>query len=113
MNPYTYIPIIVLFIILYILFRNQRSVVAKQIIKKRKTEGNTEMKELAKRFIGKECLIYTFNGSQLNGVVREVTDGAIFVENSGTEEAVNLDFIVRIREYPKNKRGKKKSVVLD
>lgn len=51
MNPSTYIPIIVLFIILYIMFRNRRAVVARQIIKKRKMEGNTEMKELAKRLI--------------------------------------------------------------
>ena len=40
LNPSTYIPIIVLFIILYILFRNRRAVVARQIIKKRKMEGN-------------------------------------------------------------------------
>ena len=44
-------------IIFYVLFRNRRAVVARQIIKKRKLEGNTEMKELAKRFIDKECLI--------------------------------------------------------
>ena len=30
-----------------------------------------------------------------------------------TLEAINLDFVIRIREYPKNKKGKKKSVVLD
>ena len=63
MNPSTYIPIIVLFIILYIMFRNRRAVVARQIIKKRKMEGNTEMKELAKRFIDKECVISSFDGN--------------------------------------------------
>ena len=71
------------------------------------------MKELAKRFIDKECLIYTFNGNQLEGVIKEVTDGAILVEKSGNTEAINLDFIIRIREFPKNKKGKKKSVVID
>lgn len=71
------------------------------------------MKELSKRFIDKECLIYSFNGNQLEGVIKEVTDGAILVEKAGNVEAVNLDFIVRIREFPKNKKGKKKSVVLD
>ena len=35
------------------------------------------------------------------------------VENKGNLEAVNLDYITRIREYPKNKKGKKKSIVLD
>ena len=112
MNPSTYIPIIVLFIILYIMFRNRRAVVARQIIKKRKMEGNTEMKELAKRFIDKECLINSID-SQYEGVIKEVTDGAILIEKDGKNEAVNLDFVIRIREYPKNKNGKKKSVVLD
>ena len=113
MNPGTYIPIIVIWIIIFIIYRNQKTTIAKQIIKKRKKEGNREMKELAKRFIDKECLIYTFNGNQHDCTIKEVTDGAILVEKAGTTEAINLDFIVRIREFPRNKKGKKKSVVLD
>lgn len=112
MNPSTYIPIIVLWIILFILLRNRKAVVARQIIKK--MEENTKMIELAKRFIGKDCLIYAFDGNhQIEGVIKEVTDGAILIEKAGAEEAVNLDFVIRIREFPKNKKGKKKSVVLD
>ena len=114
MNPSTYIPIIVLWIIIFIMFRNRRAVVARQIIKKRKMEGNTEMKELAKRFIDKECLISSFDSNhQFEGVIKEVSDCAILVEKNGTVEAINLDFVIRIREFPKNKKGKKKSVVLD
>ena len=115
MNPATYIPIIVLWIIIfYVIFRNRRAVVARQIIKKRKLEGNAEMKELAKRFIDKECLISSFDSNhQFEGVIKEVSDSAILVEKNGTVEAINLDFVIRIREYPKNKKGKKKSVVLD
>ena len=115
MNPSTYIPIIILWIIIfYVIFRNRRAVVARQIIKKRKLEGNTEMKELAKRFIDKECLISSFDSNhQFEGVIKEVSDSAILVEKNGTVEAINLDFVIRIREYPKNKKGKKKSVVLD
>ena len=115
MNPSTYIPIIILWIIIfYVLFRNRRAVVARQIIKKRKLEGNTEMKELAKRFIDKECLISSFDSNhQFEGVIKEVSDSAILVEKNGTIEAINLDFVIRIREFPKNKKGKKKSVVLD
>lgn len=71
------------------------------------------MTELAKRFIGKECIIYSFNGNQYTGTVKEVTDGAMLLENEGGTEAINLDFIVRLREHPRNKKGKKKSVVLD
>ena len=115
MNPSTYIPIIILWIIIfYVIFRNRRAVVARQIIKKRKLEGNAEMKELAKRFIDKECLISSFDSNhQFEGVIKEVSDSAILVEKNGTVEAINLDFVIRIREFPKNKKGKKKSVILD
>ena len=59
-------------------------------------------------------MIYAFDSShQFGGVIKEVTDGAILVENDGKVEVINLDFIIRIREYPKTKKGKKKSVVLD
>ncbi len=114
MNPSTYIPIIMLWIIIFIMFRNRKTAIAKKIVKKRKMEGNTEMKELAKKFINKECLIYAFDSShQFEGVIKEVTDGAILVEKAGATEAINLEFVIRIREFPKNKKGKKKSVVLD
>jgi len=113
MNP-SYIPIIVLWIIIFIILCNRKAVIARQIIKKRKMEGNTEMKELAKRFMDKECMISSFDGNhQYEGVIKEVTDGAILVEKDGKTEAINLDFVIRIREYPRNKKGKKKSVVLD
>ena len=113
MNP-SYIPILVLLIVIFVLLRNRRAVVARKIIKKRKLECNTEMKELAKRFIDKECMISSFDGNhQYEGVLKEVTDGAILMEKDGKIEAINLDFVIRIREFPRNKKGKKKSVVLD
>ena len=72
------------------------------------------MVELAKRFVDKECLIYSFDSShQFEGIIKEVTDGAILVEKNGKIEAINLDFVIRIREYPVNKKGKKVSVVVD
>ena len=70
------------------------------------------MVELAKKFIEKDCVVYAFDSShQFVGVIKEVTDGAILIENNGALEAINLDFVIRIREYPKNKKGKKKLVV--
>ena len=72
------------------------------------------MKELAERFIDKECVIYSFDNSrEYTGFIKEVTDGAILVEKDGKLEAINLDFVIRIREYPVNKKGKKVSVVVD
>ena len=110
----SYIPIIVLFIILFVMLYRQNAVVAKKVIKRRKMEDKTEMLELAKRFIGKECVIYAFDSNhQFDGVIQEVSDGAILVEKNGSLEAINLEFVIRIREFPRNKKGKKKSVVLD
>ena len=71
------------------------------------------MKALALNFINKDCMIYTFNDRQVSGIIKEVTDNALLVENNGSLEAVNLDFVVRIREYPRNKNGKRKSIVTD
>jgi len=114
LNLSTYLPLIFLFIILYVLYLNRRLVIARQIIKNRKVGGNTEMKELAKKFIDKECVITSFDGNhQYEGVIKEVTDGAILVEKNDQIEVLNLDFVIRIREYPRKKNGKKKSVILD
>ncbi|MBQ8337781.1 MAG: hypothetical protein IJY33_01410 [Oscillospiraceae bacterium] len=71
------------------------------------------MFELAKKFIGKECIIYTFNSAQYTGIIKEVNEGGLLLEKEGAQEALNFDYIVRIREYPRNKNGKKKSVILD
>lgn len=70
------------------------------------------MVELAKRFIGKDCVISSFDSNhQFDGVVKEVTNGAVLIEKNGKLEAINLDFVIRIREYPRNKKGKKKSIL--
>jgi len=114
MNPSYFIPIfLLLFILIWSQNQQSRMFVAKKFIKHKTEKDNGKMLELAKRFIDKECIIYTFNSNQMTGIIREVTDGALMIENKGTLEAVNIDFVIRIREYPKNKNGKKKSVVID
>ena len=74
------------------------------------------MNELAKRFIGQECIIYTItsNDGSVQGVIKEVSDSGMIIEKkTGELEIVNLEFVTRIREYPRKKSGKKQSVVLD
>ena len=70
------------------------------------------MKEFITEYIDKDCLVYTISG-QYEGVLKAVSDSAIRLETKSGVEVLNLDYIVRLREYPKNKKGKKKSVVLD
>ncbi len=72
------------------------------------------MHTFAKQLIGKECIVYTLQSS-VEGLIKDVSDGGLLLEHSSdhSAEMINLDFVVRIREYPKKKNGKKKSVVLD
>lgn len=114
MQPTYFIPVFLLFFIILMMRRQSRLAIAKRIIKNKKTEDRSQMKELAKRFIDKECMIYAFDSNHVfDGVVKEVTDGAILIQKDDKIEAINLDFVIRIREYPTNKKGKKKSVVVD
>ena len=105
-------PILVMFFVLYLAQRTRKRIIFQKIIKMKKERTATIMIEVAKRFIDKECVIYAFD-RQLEGTIKEVIDGAIVVEKSGNIEAINLDYVVRIREYPKTKNGKKKSVIWD
>lgn len=72
------------------------------------------MEELAKQFVGKECIIYTLasNDSYIKGIIKNVADGGMMIDNSGNIEAVNLEFVTRIREYPHNSKGKKKAIIM-
>ena len=101
------LPIIIL---LFFSHKRRKNLIILKKIKKSKGEI-TEMVELAKRFIDKDCIIYSFDGSQQYGTIKEVTDNAILIEEKGELIAVNLEFIAKIKEYPKNKKGKRKSVV--
>lgn len=72
------------------------------------------MKTLAEQFIGKDCLIYTIpsNDVIVKGIITQVTDNGITVDYNGKTEAVNLEYVTRIREWPKNSKGKKKNTFL-
>ncbi len=76
------------------------------------------MLEFIKTFIGKDCIIYTLsNEAGLPGTLKSISEDktAILLEKESdhTLEIINLDYVTRIREYPLNKKGKKKSLILD
>ncbi len=103
---------LVLFIIIVLQIRsNNLNVIRKHL---RLKKGKVNMTEMIKNYIGKECLIYTCtSGSTVTGVIRSYNDGWIEIEQNGQCDIMNCEYITRIREYPRNKNGKKKSVVLD
>ncbi len=106
-----------IFIFLFLAFifsnREKNAVIAHKIHKNKKEAFN--MTDLIKEYIGKECLIYTcMSSSQISGTIRSYSDGWIVVENAnGQRDIVNCEYITRIREYPRDKKGKKKSVIFD
>lgn len=105
-----------LVIIPWITRRRRLAAVVHILKRKKQNRENIAMKELAKQFIGKECIIYTItsNDSSISGVIKEVCDSGMVIERkSGEREIINLEYVTRIREYPRGKNGKKKEIVLD
>ena len=104
---YSSIGLLVLIIIIFALRKKRRVYAAAIIRSKHKKKDKISMEELAKNFIGKECIIYTLPDSgTITGVVKEVYGGGI--TESGNMQIINLEYVTRIREYPLNKKGKKK-----
>ncbi len=72
------------------------------------------MSELIKEFIDKEVVIYVSTGSSsaVAGFIRKVEDGWVKVEKKNDQfEIISLDYISRIQDYPRNKKGKKQLVI--
>jgi hypothetical protein len=108
----------VLWLLFFVIFqqgKKQRIAAVAHHIKNRKKEAEA-MEALAKQFTGKECIIYTINSNDgsIAGIIREVSGSGMLIEDArGQLQAVNLEYVTRIREYPRNKKGKKESVILD
>lgn len=110
MTSVGYLPIIMLFIIIFITSLNERKLVIKNIIQKKK--GREYMNEVIQRYLGKDCLIYlSLSSTVVAGNVINLNDNWLTVKTKDGEETVNLDYIIRIKEHPVNKNGKKKSVI--
>lgn len=118
MESYWWIFVIWILIIFFCIIKRRRTAaVVRQIQKRRKqNRENVVMKELAKQFIGEECIIYTItsDSGSIQGVIKEINDGGMVIERkTGEREIINLDFVTRIRQYPRKKNGKKKDIILD
>ena len=62
-------------VIIPLITRRRRIAAVRHVLKKKKhNKENNAMKELAKQFIGKECIIYTVTGTDpaIKGTIREV-----------------------------------------
>lgn len=98
------------------IFREEKSHAAavlhiRSIHRKQEVES---MVELAKQFIGKECIISIITSSTgVVGTIEAVEEHGMLVKKDNVTTLVNLEYVSQIREYPRKKNGKKKAVVLD
>lgn len=99
--------------VIWMLFSNRKQTEKYIEAKIKRRNGDKNMQELAKRFIGKDILINTVASGTIDGILKEVVGNAVVVEKDGDENVVNLDYVIRLREYPKNKKGKRKTVITD
>ena len=96
--------------------RRRRLAAVVQRLNRKKQKGESRiMKELAQKFIGKECLVYTIvsETNSIKGTIQEVTDTGLLIESEGSLQAVNLEYVTRIREWPRKKNGKKKEIIVE
>jgi len=110
MNPAIFIAI---FLPLFVIFTQKKQADDGALLLLKNKERSLKMKELATQFIGKDCIFYAFNGTQIGGIVKSISENGVLIENNGKPEIVNLDLIIRIREYPRNKKGKRASIIAD
>ena len=113
-TPFIFLLALAIILALFWTAKQRRIAAIRHVLNRKRNSGKDKvMEELARQFIGKECIIYTVTStdSSIQGTVKDVTDGGIVLEKDGNVEAVNLEYVTRIREYPRNAKGKKKTIV--
>ena len=113
--------IIVLLIILALWIYSRRSTAAatRVVRRKRGKKRGVFMERLAQQFINKDCLIYTLNSGSfgdgtIQGTIVEISENGMLIrDGAGQLQVLNLEYVTRIREFPRNKKGKKKSIITD
>ncbi len=108
-----WIAVLLLIILTMLERRRRRNAIIKHVLyNKKRNKENNKMKELAKQFIGKECIVYTVTVSDgiVKGTIKDVADDGIIIERGDDIEAVNLEYVTRIREWPRKANGKKKAI---
>ena len=108
-----YIPIIVIWVVLFVILKENKQHNIRRIIRKRRKRGLNDMSEVFNRYIGKDCVIYLSNSSSnvLECKVPGISENWLTIESRDGVEIINVDYIIRIKEHPVNKNGKKKSVI--
>lgn len=112
MNTTWLIAVVIAIVIIITTLQDRNTAIIRKHLRSKR--GKRDMTELIEKYIGKECIIYTCNSSsQISGTIISCKDSWLEIERNGETDIVNCEYITRIREYPRNKNGKKKSIVVD
>lgn len=99
-------------LLLFLYYQRQRVKKLLNVLRIKRKRGVKPMAYIIESFLGKDCLLNLASGGTADGIVRSVSEGWVTLEDQdGKLQAVNMDYVSRIREYPKNKNGKRKMVV--
>ncbi len=107
---------ILIFILLFVIpakraWQHRQAMVSKRNrIKRRK--GENAMNELIKSYIGKEVIIWAGSSSGVTGTITKIEENWVELEDKYGTQILNTDYISRIQEYPRNKNGRKKTVIV-
>ena len=107
---YIWLVVLAWIFLLYLLRKRRRKSAAIRHVKYRKNseQGRKDiaiMKELLSRFMEKDVYIKLLDG-HADGVVKEVSDNGVVLENKDGLQIVNLEYVMKVREYP-YKNGKR------
>ena len=99
MSSTSYI-LIILIILMALTEEKKRKNWLAKYLKLKQGKENHIMKEAVSKFIDRKCLIYLLNG-EVKGIIREVSDDSLLIETKDGSQIINLNFVMRIREYHK------------
>ena len=105
--------VLMLFLIFWTQKQELNTILCLRIMRRKRGNEKGSLTAMFEQYVGKEGQIYTMNSQQRSGTILSIENGWITLQSASGTEVVNLDFVLRIREFPRNKRGKKKAVVLD
>lgn len=109
---YMWLYIVILLLIFCPLIANEKKkkIQIKKIIKRKKQGEENQMKILAQNFINKYCLIHILD-DVVEGTIMSITeDNGMEVETKNGIAALNLEYVIKIEEWPVNKKGKRKAI---
>lgn len=100
--------IVVIFLFVIVFHDKKKRNKQIEILRKIRNRRNRIMNgDMLKIFVGKDCVVYTVD-KYVSGVIEQINDNWLNIKTKDGLEMLNIEYIVRVKEYPLDKNGKKK-----